>query len=1120
MSESINSDDLLSYINEELITNNSNKNEYNEEIYNNYIKTDNNGRNINNATAGLNEKSKVELAQAALLNSLTNNVYNQTLPLSPPQDSEVNSPNSEIYLNSQNIPSNTLSLSNSPSMELEALSPSSMGSEVNEVKSEEPNLMDLTQIYQNNGLIGTNGIINPAILSQYQANSEFINNNALLNAMCTDDDNKSQLFPQVIPNTNISIPSTTYINDTLNPLSTVNISIPSNTNVPVTLNTDLTLPTVTVPSNVDFNLPTNTLNLSNPLATTAALDIDALQSLTPLAMSGPLALTNTNTSINPSTIINSLSTSTADAITAATATATTLANPSKNINSIASSVAPSTVTTSTAPLSATLDLNSLKSSVNETLELTKKLSQTNGNIINSTTSASTPSATTKEDVKPKVIDVTDILKSDVAASCLNLLKGSKGKPGRKKKCIQNSSESGNTSSGSTGSSGMETKPFPFLKPLVPSTENGSSTPSTTGTTGTNPTVNILPANSVKFPIIKPKAPSNDTHTPILPLAPATTKSNTINVFANPLLPKNPAAKPLNSSLILPNATTDKSNANSNANNAAKTAYQKRQERLLKNREAAHLSRKRKREQLHMLETHAQELIAENQTLKLKVIELEQLNEKLMKENELLKKMNQGNPQDNNMNIDIKKEVAEIPTTAATTTTNAISSDIYNLYIKSEAMTNGGNGATAQNSSNNKSKEIGIVFMVILFSFSLFTFPLSIFSGKSTADINSSLISSFMNKISDFSLSSVSSENAGKILSSGYEQEKPFLLDSGHYEIANTQNSKGELEVRSLDTDVEERRLRRRSDRGRETSHFKKSRRMAKDSGSSQKSKSKTGKMIKKNYEYTSFNEISSLMSVFHPKNVELDEDTQKQMSQLQHWIVEGFCSIHENHTFAKDSSNVKDIIKIYSDDDDDDQESRRSRKEDHGKSRGSTDLTVKKNNKNGYYDSSKSFAKEIPWNMKQFIKFYPDTTYFYSPKLVQLFPLSSTEISESTIPLIHRLQPNDTVEAHGPSSEQSKETIVRPSTTSHYPASSYGEQKPKKNVDGKENIQMNEKRQSSSATTKSESQDNGNVYHLPFTNKPKMAIITNIESDDIDEESNSYLMIDFEIKGARLIENE
>ena len=218
MTESIDDNDLMSYINEDLISNNSSKNDLNDEIYTNFIKNENTtqNKNNNNNILGLTEKSKIELAQATIYNSITNN-YNQSLPLSPPQDNDINSPNNEILFNSQNIDPHTLNITNSPSMEIEALSPSSIGSDVNDIntsKSDEQNLMNLTQIYQNNGLITTDGLINASLLSY--TNPELINNTALLNAMCTDENKKSQLFPQVLPNPNISIPSTTYINGKYN----------------------------------------------------------------------------------------------------------------------------------------------------------------------------------------------------------------------------------------------------------------------------------------------------------------------------------------------------------------------------------------------------------------------------------------------------------------------------------------------------------------------------------------------------------------------------------------------------------------------------------------------------------------------------------------------------------------------------------------------------------------------------------------------------------------------------------------------------------------------------------------------------------------------------------------
>jgi len=1037
MAESINNDnDLLSYINEDFITNNPSKNDLNDEIYSNYIKTENTNSNKNNNSLDLTEKRKIELAQATIYNSITNN-YNQNLPLSPPQDNDINSPNNEILFNSQNVNNQTLNMTQSPSMELEALSPSSIGSDVNDInnKSDEQNLFNLTQIYQNNGLI-PDSLINTSLLSY--TNPELISNSALLNAMCTDENNKSQLFPQVFPNTNIPISSSTYINDTLNPLSAVNIPLPTDTDIPVTLNPNLTLPTVTVPSNnIEFTVPQNTINLNNSLATTTGLDITTLQTLSPLALNGPLTVASNNAmnSVNSSTIISTTTVAPATAASTVESIKTTNATTSVNTSSAVSSV------TTNPPLSSTLDLSSIKSSVNETLELTKKLSQANGNSI-----------------ERKPIDVTDILKSDVAASCLNLLKGSKGKPGRKKKCLQSTSDNTNTNSNTkiTPSTNIDSKTFPLL-----STLNANNDASNTDSTNAN---SLLTAQSVKFPIIKPKS-LNEANSQILPLAPSTTKSNSINCFSSS------STKPINSTLlrpsptpILPNGNAEKTNTNSQ-NNQVKTAYQKRQERLLKNREAAHLSRKRKREQLHMLETHAQELIAENQTLKLKVIELEQLNEKLIKENELLKsKMGMGV-------VSIKKENED------ETSMPEMPNDIYNLYINSEALINNTTNTSTQNKSSNKNKQIGIVFMVLLFSFSLFTFPLSIFYAKENTEVNKSLISSFMNKLSDFSLSSISPDNTGKIISNSYEQEKPYLLDSGHYEISQPSEVSTISGERNINDD-------HRKENEHQLVHIKKSRKIKNNrhSGKSKQKRNTTYKKIKKNYEYTSIPEISSLMSLFHPKNVDLDKESLKQMSLLQHWIVEGFCSIHENHTYAKDPSNVKDIIKIY------------NTKENNEES---TDLTVKNNN-DDYYDYSKDFSKEIPWNMKQFIKFYPDTTYFYSPKLVQLFPLSNNDIIEPTIPIINRLQPNNTAE----------NVVTDDDNTTITPSSSYYSEKTNESD-----------RKSHQSSTKSEDQDRDNIYHLPLTNKPKMAIITNIESDDIDEESNSYLMIDFEIKGARLIEN-
>ncbi|KAJ1562051.1 hypothetical protein HK096_002308, partial [Nowakowskiella sp. JEL0078] len=124
-------------------------------------------------------------------------------------------------------------------------------------------------------------------------------------------------------------------------------------------------------------------------------------------------------------------------------------------------------------------------------------------------------------------------------------------------------------------------------------------------------------------------------------------------------------------------------------NSATSALAKRQERLIKNREAADQSRKRKREHLQMLETHAQKLIAENEVLRIRVLELESQAVSLTEENTRLK----TRLSDLGLADDMKMDV------------NA-----------------NGKRARVENDGKPGPKAVSAVFMVFLFTFAIFLFP--------------------------------------------------------------------------------------------------------------------------------------------------------------------------------------------------------------------------------------------------------------------------------------------------------------------------------------------------------------------------------------------------------------
>ncbi|KAI8639602.1 hypothetical protein BD408DRAFT_484737 [Parasitella parasitica] len=118
--------------------------------------------------------------------------------------------------------------------------------------------------------------------------------------------------------------------------------------------------------------------------------------------------------------------------------------------------------------------------------------------------------------------------------------------------------------------------------------------------------------------------------------------------------------------------------------------QKRQERLIKNRAAALLSRKRKREHLSLLEDEKQSLLMENETLAHKVDALESRIQSLEQENK-----------------DLRERLEH------TQSVNNSSNTVIHIGSNKKSLVQNG---------QKPSKATGVVFMIILFSFALFTLP--------------------------------------------------------------------------------------------------------------------------------------------------------------------------------------------------------------------------------------------------------------------------------------------------------------------------------------------------------------------------------------------------------------
>ena len=124
--------------------------------------------------------------------------------------------------------------------------------------------------------------------------------------------------------------------------------------------------------------------------------------------------------------------------------------------------------------------------------------------------------------------------------------------------------------------------------------------------------------------------------------------------------------------------------------------------MIKNREAADQSRKRKREHLQLLETHAASLIKENDLLKKKVVELEERNKALVGENERLRRVYGGGHATDGFRVHVDGGAAAGVPIAMATGMKRKSTD------------------TLMEPPNKKA--VGAVFMVFLLSFAMLFFP--------------------------------------------------------------------------------------------------------------------------------------------------------------------------------------------------------------------------------------------------------------------------------------------------------------------------------------------------------------------------------------------------------------
>ncbi|ORY00211.1 hypothetical protein K493DRAFT_312913 [Basidiobolus meristosporus CBS 931.73] len=164
--------------------------------------------------------------------------------------------------------------------------------------------------------------------------------------------------------------------------------------------------------------------------------------------------------------------------------------------------------------------------------------------------------------------------------------------------------------------------------------------------------------------------------------------------------------------------TASTNTNAAPPGEAAAALNKRQERLIKNRAAALLSRKRKREHMANLETANETLQQENDELKARVQELEQEVESIAQERDQAKEES----------AQLRKMLQELGTLKEEESPNDTSIAIETMDVDLEGNfideSEGNEIIQLGDKKLSKPKTTGVVLMIIFFSFALFSLPMT------------------------------------------------------------------------------------------------------------------------------------------------------------------------------------------------------------------------------------------------------------------------------------------------------------------------------------------------------------------------------------------------------------